>query len=250
MSIYGYREVLVHELAHALLGPGWRTLPLALEEGLCTLLNDELADPALLIAHLRCAARAGGSSMYSVSFHVLRPDDEPAKYSTFWGNSGGSDASESTLTIAEILALADSSDLKTMTKGEVGHVYGVGVVVVSRILAAGGIEELHELSLRAADEGHEHVPVAWLLEAAGIESDAQFEELALAELRAVSLAAAFESESFEQLFQKALQEAGATTPEAIDGFLERFEGTLRASGTTYDLAALPGFRAWLLDASR
>jgi len=137
-----------------------------------------------------------------------------------------------------------------MTQGQVGHVYGVGVVVVSRILASGGIEELHELCLRAADQGHAQVPAAWLLDAADIESDAQFEELALAELRAASLAAAFESEPFELLFEKALQEAGVTTPEAVDGFLERFEGTLRASGTTYDLAELPEFRAWLLDASR
>lgn len=242
---HGYRNVLQHELAHALLGEGWRTLPLAAEEGLCTLLNDEIADPEMAVQHLLCAARAGSGTMYSVSIQVRGPGAEPRKYHTFWGNSGGSDATESMLTVAEILAFSDFGDIEPMTWGEIGHVYGVGFVVVRRIVASRGIEGLHELCLRAASEGFDRIPVPWLLDAAGIESDEHLEEIARKALRLERLRAALERDSFEDLLRRAIQEADMAPSAPVDEFLTRFEGTLKIDGESVDLGSLPEFESWL-----
>jgi len=244
---HGYRDALLHELTHALLGEGWRTLQLAPEEGLCSLLNDEVADAELTVVHLRCAARAGNSTKYHVSVQVQGSEGEPTKYSTFWGNSGGSDATDSTLTVAEILALSGSGELKTMTPAEVGHVYGVGLLVVQRIVASRGIEGLYELCLRTAAEGLAQIPVQVLLRAAGIESDQHFQQLAEEALRSESLRAAIESDSFDGVVRRAIQAAVTTPSDGVDEFLGRFTGTLTINGTPVDLATQPAFQSWLAD---
>jgi hypothetical protein len=54
--------------------------------------------------------------------------------------------------------------------------YGLAYFLVDRIAAKNsGLESLHELCLRAKDEGLEEVPADWILEIAGLEGDTSSE---------------------------------------------------------------------------
>ena len=59
--------------------------------------------------------------------------------------------------------------------------------------------------------------------------------------------AAFESESFQRVVRRAIQDACLTTSDGADEFLGRFDGMLKINGEPDDLKTLPEFRGWIGD---
>ncbi len=238
-------NAFLHELTHALLDESWRPLQLAIEEGLCELVSHKMADVSVMVADLRCAAQSGGSSPFYVSFEIPQETGDPERHSTLWGNSGGSDSSKSSLTVADILSFTSSRELNGMSSAEVAHIYGVGYLVVFRIVSSRGINGLHEVCLRSTKEGFEQIPAEWLLEAAEIESQEHFERVADEALRSGSIHAAFLSDEFERVVRAVIEDPASGKPQNPDEFLKRSQGTLKIDGESIDLTELLAFREWL-----
>jgi hypothetical protein len=75
-------------------------------------------------------------------------------------------------------------------RGNESAIYGYGLLVCDRIVSHLGFDGLHELCLRATAAGHEVVPSAWLLAAAGLDREPASWRAALVEsLQAPELAA-------------------------------------------------------------
>ncbi len=158
---------LAHELVHLLLGEGWQTLPLAVEEGLC----DHLAlrvtgyDGARLIArHLTGAALAVDELRFTVRMIPKRHARQRAGAS--WGQVSLSDGPRP---LDDWLGRSESVTDAAFDADASVRMRGVGYVLARRILARGGISALHDLCRRADVEGHERVPAEWLLKAAGFD---------------------------------------------------------------------------------
>lgn len=162
---------LGHELVHAMLGPSWKTLPAVAEEGLADWMQEQL-NPQVVAAlradHLAKAAAAVGGMQFGI--WGLGPAERGQRLAT--------------LSFPEDLTGERPLDPRTALDdgdGERGglfqpysvavsdpRLYGIGYLVVARIVERGGIELLHDLCLQAATQGYEHVPADWLLEAADL----------------------------------------------------------------------------------
>ncbi len=174
------RFILSHELAHALLGPSWRTIPGALAEGMSDLLaawiNPDLA-PAIRADRLvRASAYTGGLRLRLVGnlgrLHPGRPGPLETGTWLLVSTTGSTPAME----LEELLALG-FSDLNTRRRSEsLPDYYGVGFVLATRIAERQGLEGILALCTRARDLGHEVVPPSWVLRAAHLEDPARWQE--------------------------------------------------------------------------
>jgi hypothetical protein len=162
---------LAHELVHALLGPSWQTLQPVAEEGLADWMQERLnrrVASSLRADHLAKAGAAMGglplgvwagrrfeSGRQLLAFHFPEP-----------------------LSTGEVLDPRETLD-ETSSSGsffkpfqvavsDPRH-YGIGYLVVSRIIERQGILALHQLCKRAAEDGLDQIPAVWLLEASGLD---------------------------------------------------------------------------------
>ncbi|QDU66287.1 hypothetical protein [Engelhardtia mirabilis] len=230
---------LAHELVHALVGPDWKTLPGALEEGLCDVVAAQLTPEAS--ARIR-ALRAVEGSIFcgrmplTVEYDAPPGDPHDGRLEIdFHYDRGGAEVN-----LEELLSY-DTLSLKRRWKRLPDCFYGIGFVVVERIRERHGLGYLHELCLRAADEGHTVVPYQWLAEAAGIDDvislrSAPTELLGPAEFEAWrELVPGFHAYLATQVFSAKYGDLGAA------GMLEALDPrVLLHDGSTVHLAAMPG----------
>jgi hypothetical protein len=169
-------RTLAHELVHATLGPSWRTLPGTLEEGLCDVVSARLCPDAaarLAAGRLSSAAFATGGLVLDVELQMPTPDHNDASEAC-WSARLRLDG-EPRLRIDPLLAFDVHAGLSTsnLPAEEKKACYGLAFVVVQRIVERSGFEGLHDLCAKAGAAGLETVPVAALLDAAGIDGSVQ-----------------------------------------------------------------------------
>ncbi|GJM22136.1 MAG: hypothetical protein DHS20C15_20510 [Planctomycetota bacterium] len=173
---------LSHELVHALLSEEWSTLPSVAEEGLADWVQEHLHPnhAAMLRAdHLAKASSAFGGLRFGLF----------ASWATWGGRRlasftlPGRDASdESSVNPNDAFTLGDTSVRTSLFQPyrvsvADSRLYGIGYLVVSRIVDRNGVRELQRMCRRASEEGREQVPAQWLLAAAGLEgSETQWRE--------------------------------------------------------------------------
>lgn len=171
-------RTLAHELVHASLGESWSALPGTIEEGLCDVLATRLSpENAEEMRAGRLSAAAFATGGLELEVEVLFPGhDHPGGVRIgclsrvrLLGIVSNALVPED---VFEVEAGLSSTDISTDEKKVF---YGLSFVLVERIEARHGFEGLHQLCLRAREEGYERVPREWLLEAAGLES-ARLEE--------------------------------------------------------------------------
>ena len=162
---------LAHELVHALIGPEWSTLPGALEEGLCDVIAAELApDAAASIRSLRAveASLFFGRMRIVIEYDSVETPDGDRELEVDFHYENGDAGVE----LRELLTY-DTLSLKDRWKRLPDSFYGVGFLIVERIHQRHGLERLHDMCVRAADEGHAVIPYDWLVEAAGLTDEEQ-----------------------------------------------------------------------------
>ena len=165
---------LSHELVHALIGTSWKTLPGVMEEGLgdvvAEILNPGFADHIRAHRLLNTSLLTGGFALgfsYGVPEEIATP--------RHWKRQ------EMQVTVRPLEASDpfDVRDLLATSRSNLHRrwpeipetLYGFSWLVTSRIVERHGLDGLHDLCLRAADEGYELVPVAWLEDAAEMNFD-------------------------------------------------------------------------------
>lgn len=184
-------RTLAHELTHAALGPSWSALPGTLEEGLCDVVAGHLVpDGAARLRAGRLASAALATGGLRLRFELWPLDADRLQVEA--GPRAGSrprDAARLVLTgrdsapfdpllVFRVEAGLSTTSLQVGTKR--GY-YGLAYLVVGSIVERAGLEGLHRLCLEARAAGHERVPEAWLLRAAGLGSaPSTFRELAAA----------------------------------------------------------------------
>ena len=175
-SAHSLARTLAHELVHASLGESWEVLPGTVEEGLCDVVSVLLCPEdsvGMRTGRLSAAAFATGGLELEVELFLpaqqglgeirmgcmtrmrlhgdVRPEFQPDDVFT-------------------IPAGLSTTELPTNDKKAL---YGLSYLLVDRIVKRIGFRGLHDLCLRAAEEGHEELPAPWLLEAAGIDAQAR-----------------------------------------------------------------------------
>ena len=215
-----YRTSISHEMVHALLGDDWSTLPAIMEEGLCDAMSVELAEDPQLRLNLLVSATIG----------------------PFLQESGT--RSKQPTDVLRLLRAKESLDLHKHGNDYAAHAYGLGYVLVDRLLARYGIESLHELCLRAAQQGYDLIPPEWILDAAQVRVDTDL---------AAQLSEAIDEALFQHLVQSGellrlihkLESSPGEPPWALDGILITYEADmLEGGGIRRRLVDLPGFRDW------
>lgn len=165
------RRTLAHELVHASLGPSWERLPGSIEEGLCDLVSVHLAPSEsvdMRAGRLSAAAFAMGGLELDVEIALSTPElREASRLGAVTRLRLYGEVSEHIVPedIFEVSAGLSSTRLATNDKKAL---YGLSFLLVERIVERRGFEGLHALCSRAAVEGLDEVPRAWLLEAAGL----------------------------------------------------------------------------------
>ncbi|MFT7463279.1 MAG: hypothetical protein ACI9EF_001623 [Pseudohongiellaceae bacterium] len=165
---------LGHELVHALLGEGWSTLPPVAEEGLADWIQEVLHPEfaaSMRADHLAKASAAfggmrfglwcpgsvqGGRRLASFTFPGPSPGEVPITDPQLAIDQGGQQADDSSVWKPYEVSVSDP------------RLYGIGYLAVVRAVERVGLSGLYELCQRAADQGLEQMPGAWLLEAGGL----------------------------------------------------------------------------------
>lgn len=165
---------LAHELVHAMLGPSWKTLPSVAEEGLADWMQEQLNPPVLGSLRADHLAKAGaavgglefgvwsrewrrrGRRLATITFPHPAEDSKPLDLRTALDQG---DAVSSGFFRPYQVAVADA------------RLYGVGYLVISTLIDEIGVDGLHDLCVEAAEQGLSHVPSAWLLEAARLDTN-------------------------------------------------------------------------------
>jgi len=159
---------LTHELVHALMGPTWGTLPGVLAEGLCDWIAAEVNpsyQPVIHTHRLLHSSMFFGGMSYEVDF--THPDTRRKTRSNIWYAYSGEPAE---LGPEEVIGL-DRWSFHSKARVPVSY-YGLGFVVVSRMMERITLEDLHEMCTDAENLGLTVIPTEWILAAAGIgESD-------------------------------------------------------------------------------
>ncbi|MFT7678363.1 MAG: hypothetical protein ACI8QC_002353 [Planctomycetota bacterium] len=162
------QRTLAHELVHAHLGKDWNTLPGTLEEGLCDRISEELAPEGA--ARLR-AGRLASAALLCGSIQLelkVRETGSKEDWSARIALSGGVPEEEPQRAVFRLAAGLSSTRLEASAKR--GY-YGMAYLLVDRVVSRRGLEGLHALCVRAADEGFDAIPRPWLLEAAELEDE-------------------------------------------------------------------------------
>jgi hypothetical protein len=180
---------LAHELVHLLLGRDWDTLPAVLEEGLCDYVAYELAGDSrstLRAWRLLEAASAFGGLDAVVE---LRVPSEASRRGRLEQHELRLAANG--LPPARPLTLIELSDNEVFEKStvEVGAgLYGVGYLVVHRIVERSGYHGLHRMCAEAAASGLAQVGTDAILAAAELDPSAEtWRRAAMAEITAHDL---------------------------------------------------------------
>lgn len=156
------RNLIAHELVHALLGPSWQSLPTALEEGLATWVATQLEPRSYQrVTKLLAAAPDRLAQIEMVAALGGAPLALPDRHLTLMI------ASASDATVEDILAYPVDGELYPPGRAAKLRLYGVGLALTDTIVRREGLEGLHALCLRAQREGHRRIPVEWILAAAG-----------------------------------------------------------------------------------
>ena len=174
----GQRELsaaLGHELVHSLLGPSWSTLPAVAEEGLADWvqerLHPELAS-SLRADHLAKAAAAFDGLQLGLWLPDRHGEGEQIARFTFLGRPEGALPLGPPSEAIERRGEPDGSFWQPyQVSVSDPRLYGMGYLLVARIVERHGIAALHGLCLRAGQEGLASVPSAWLLDLAGLDDE-------------------------------------------------------------------------------
>jgi hypothetical protein len=165
---------LSHELVHALLGPSWKTLPPVAEEGLADWMQEQLNRPvlgSLRADHLAKASAAVGGLEFGIWSRQRRRHGLPLATMTFPQPFEG----EEPLNLRTALDPEESDSNGLFRPYQVAvtdaRLYGVGYLVMSMLIEEIGTEGLHDLCVLAAEQDLESVPSAWLLDAAGLDTN-------------------------------------------------------------------------------
>lgn len=243
------RRTLAHELVHASLDKSWEGLPGSLEEGLCDLISTRLCPEGaarLRAGRLSGAAFACGGLDLLLTVHVpasAHPLGLDASFTARILLSNGELEPSDPLEVFETRAGLSSSRLDLGRKREF---YGLSFLMVSRIAARVGLEELHSLCAEKADRhkgnGGDDLR-AMLLEFASLDENtetwrrAAAEELGAAELREIArMYPDFIVDTFARTVVHCL--VGGTDPSDVRAVL-----TVPASGACVSLMDLPELRA-------
>jgi len=169
-------RTLAHELVHASLGESWEVLPGTVEEGLCDVVSVLLCPEdsvGMRTGRLSAAAFAtGGLELEVELFLPAQPEMGEMRVGCLTrmrlhGDVRPEFHPDDVFTIPAGLS---TTELPTNDKKAL---YGLSYLLVDRIVERIGFRGLHDLCLRATEEGHEELPAPWLLEAAGIDAEAQ-----------------------------------------------------------------------------
>ncbi len=246
---------LAHELVHAMLGPSWKTLPPVAEEGLADWMQEELnrqVAGSLRADHLAKAGAAVGGLEFGIwSRHRRGRRGSRLATLTFPAIEEG----RKPIDLARALDDGDGNSGGFFRPYQVAvsdpRLYGLGYLVVSRILELEGVEALHALCVRAADEGREQVPGAWMLEASRLGTDAAVwrriitRRIRYGELMALGrqLVPALIDLVVEDVGPRSDARSGREFLQEHDPVFGLVDGELRV-----DLESLPGFTEGLLEA--
>jgi len=164
------KRTLAHELVHAALGEAWRALPGTLEEGLADHVAASLTEEGaarLRAGRLSAAALAAGG--LELCLTVKRTADAGHDVRRAWSAKIRLTGDESEP--MDVFRLSAGLSTTKLATGPKRGYYGLAFLVVERVVARYGYEGLHGLCERAAAEGHDFVPAAWLLTAAELGQD-------------------------------------------------------------------------------
>lgn len=165
---------LAHELVHALIGPSWRTLPGILEEGLGDVIAEKL-NPEYQ-EHIR-AHRLLNASAFTDGVNVEIRYSEPERTQAPPPNSDRQEVHRTArLRTQEDVPSGTLLQLLNTPRTELHRTwpeipesfYGIAWLLISRIEETYGLEGVHELCQRAAEEGYDLIPAEWLFELADI----------------------------------------------------------------------------------
>ncbi len=167
-------RTLAHELVHAALGDGWKTLPGSLEEGLCDHVSATLTPNGaarLRAGRLSSAALACGGLRMQLDISP-RPEPDGVVHMPWSArivlSTDEPERLDAHLEVFSIEAGLSSSTLPSSAKR--GY-YGLSYLVVDRIVERFGLEALHDLCVAAAEDSFDHIPTSWLLLAAELDRE-------------------------------------------------------------------------------
>ena len=238
-------QSIVHELVHAMLGPSWRPLPGALEEGLANELGfrawcEGEPDPEAALQRVR-----DKWVMISVprdECKLVIEFDVPAER-----RRTGHVYFVKELTPYEHVPLAEIMarprlvrSFNAVRRGE-GLFYAMGTLLAGRILdrANGDPRAMHELCVRASAEGLDRVPLTEVLRAAGFSDEAEFDRWRDQRLIAALERHLLEAESLALVVGTVAERLGR--PPDLEQFLGELDVTLRreSGGARTHLAERP-----------
>ena len=163
-------RTLAHELTHAALGESWGMLPGSMEEGLADHVSGELC--ASGAARLRagrlssaCLATGGVSLQIEITPRTAGLRHGWSANVRLKGDAQGTDP-------MDVFRLAAGLSSTRLESGAKRGFYGLAYLAVSRIVDRQGYAGLQALCLRAEEADLSHVPARWVLEAAGLQEDA------------------------------------------------------------------------------
>lgn len=235
---------LVHELVHARLSEDWDPLPAALEEGLCDLM----------------AVRRSGSPRERFGRIAAMVSTPPREAILTYRTQGAEGALDNTLTLrfAALEAAADRSRLspqqilseregrrERLKLEDLEYLYGLGYLIVERIVERHGIESLHQMCRRAVLQQRALLAPQEILRAAGLDSDAQILEAAEVEMAKFVPEFLFEGGYLQAALQQLCRDEEVRCA-TVDEFLQVHQPGLRLGDSTEQLLQdFPGKSGWL-----
>lgn len=200
--------LLVHELVHLLVGETWSALPLAVEEGLASILENEAAPgeaPLVIAERVAGAMAALGGETHEVAF----VDSAGTWYADLHWRL------EEPLPIEAILAADRERFLELSHDREIRRAMrGVGFIVAWRIVASEGTEGLRRLSMEALDRGDAQVAPNTLLAKASLEAAGDW-EAAIDELTTPGVRGVVDRIQARQLGVLAAREIARRKPDLV-----------------------------------
>ncbi len=169
------RETLSHELVHALIGMEWRTLPPVVEEGLCTWVAEQFTPPGAPARAARLAHLGSYFGELALPLDHVDPDSGARVRSAVFvpfERSADPSSPGALLRICGRNAYIEFCRSAGLDRAVLFQ--EIGYLVARRILEDRGARGLHALCRRAADANLTCVPGAWLLEAARLETRADW----------------------------------------------------------------------------